>query len=245
MAWVDREQLGQTALIGTVDADPTLAGLVAPVGSFAMLDTGAGAWRKSNAGNLGWTPMSGMTRAIVGPLVTDDDAHGQEVDSIWYDTVAGIGYVCTDNTTGAAVWIPIVADEDAQFAINGKFRAMYDFATDGGVVGANVFGPFLPDNAWVTEAFYEVITTFASPTADNATVALGHADDAAGLVVAAAINVGTAFDATGVAIVTLADNVPANFLTKTTAARQLAITIAVEDITAGRMVVFGEYATTE
>ena len=144
---------------------------------------------------------------------------------------------------GATEWEKTATIETGDYAISGRFRATYDFATHGGAVGANAFGPFLPDNSQVLLAHYEVQTTFTSPTGpDNATVGLGVTTaDATGIVAAAVINVGTPWDATGTVVDTLCDNTAAAATTKTAAARQFNLQVGVEDITAGRLVVTGTY----
>jgi hypothetical protein len=177
------------------------------------------------------------------PGVGDDDADLIPVGQIWIDQTNDAQYQCADNSTGAAVWQQTVAAETRDYVINGRFRATYDFATDGGAVGANAFGPTFPDNTVIVHASYEVQTTFTSPTGpDNATVGLGvTTDDAQGLVALAVINVGTPWDATGAIVDTLAVGTAAGQTTKTTAARQLNLQVGVEDITAGRLVVTGYY----
>jgi hypothetical protein len=50
-----------------VDADPSAgAGLAAPVGSIAVMNTGIGSWRKSGAGDTAWTREVSMA-AIADP----------------------------------------------------------------------------------------------------------------------------------------------------------------------------------
>jgi hypothetical protein len=299
MAWVNRLPFGQTASMGTVDADPT-AGLAADEGSLAFLDTGLGSWIKTGAGDADWTPTATVNQAggapdanydvadgvLVGstfidttgtpsvayicldnsagaavwkqmsgvhvetgdPITTNDDAAGFSTGDVWINSTNQKVLVCTDNSTGAASWFDVGGTGQADYLANGTFRATYDFATHGGVSGgANLFGPIIPDNCYITEAHYEVITTFESPTGpDNATVGLGvQDDDATGIVASAVINTGTPWDATGAPVLTVCDGTLANFTTKTTDLRQFLLTVGVEDITAGRLVLFGRYAVTE
>ena len=119
-------------------------------------------------------------------------------------------------------------------------RATYDFAVDGGVVGDIGLGVTLPDNAVITRSWYSVLTQFTSAD-DSATVAIGiPTDDAAGIVAALAISgEGDIWDAglhegiqTGTA---------ANFSEQTTAARELTLTIGVQNLTAGKLILFCEY----
>lgn len=41
------------------------------------------------------------------PTVNDDSSLGYIVDSQWLDIVTTISYICTDSTTGAAVWVAL------------------------------------------------------------------------------------------------------------------------------------------
>jgi hypothetical protein len=123
-------------------------------------------------------------------------------------------------------------------------RATYDFAVDGGAIGTIGLGVTLPDNAIITRAWYEVITTLTSST-DAATVAIGlPVDDVGGIVAAIAISdVSNPWDA-GLHEA-IQDGTVANFSTKTTAAREISIDIAVEALTAGKFIVFCEYVVSD
>lgn len=100
----------------------------------------------------------------------------------------------------------------------------------------------LPDNAIITRAWYENLTTFTSST-DAATIALGVKTNApAGIKAAVAISNGAnPYDAGIVA--GIPDNVVANFTTKTTAARKIIATVAVEALTAGKLQLVIEYVS--
>jgi hypothetical protein len=129
-------------------------------------------------------------------------------------------------------------------------RATFDFAVDGGVHNVDYdMGVDLPDNAVVTRAWYEVITTFQSGGTDAAILGIGiPTDDAQGLVAFTSISsdVGDVWDAGyHEAIQT---GTVATFSTKTTAARAVTFSIsstAAGDITAGALVVFLEYALSD
>jgi len=123
-------------------------------------------------------------------------------------------------------------------------RATYDFAEHGGAISTIGLGVTLPDNAIVTRAWYEVITTLTSAT-DAATVSIDiPVDDVAGILAAIAIsNVANAWDA-GLHEA-IQDGTVANFSIKTTAARELSITIAVEAVTAGKFILFAEYVVSD
>lgn len=119
-------------------------------------------------------------------------------------------------------------------------KAEYDFATDGGAIGAIEIGPDLPDNAVVTRAYYKVLTTLTSAT-DAAEVGLGFAtDDVAGIKAGVAISNGAnPWDAgwhEGIQ-----DGAAANFSEQLTAARKVQVEIATEAVTAGKFVLFMEY----
>ena len=126
-------------------------------------------------------------------------------------------------------------------------KATYSYAEHGGTVSTIGLGVTLPDNAIVVRTFYEVITTLTSNSAnDAATISFDiPTDDAAGLVAATAISAGTnTWDAgyhEGIQ-----DGTAAAFAVKTTATRELSVTIGVEDIDAAGIVdFFCEYVVTE
>lgn len=124
-------------------------------------------------------------------------------------------------------------------------RTTYDFAEHGGAQGVISLGVTLPDNAIIIRSWYEVLTTLQSAT-DAATVSIDiPVDDVAGIVAAIAIsNVGNPWDA-GLHEA-IQDGAAANFSTKTTAARELQITVAGgEDLTAGKFILFCEYVVSD
>lgn len=60
--------------------------------TFSIVGVGALAGVKSNL------------TALIAPTVADDDTQGYSVGSMWQDTVLFKIYMCSDNSTGAAVW---------------------------------------------------------------------------------------------------------------------------------------------
>lgn len=124
-------------------------------------------------------------------------------------------------------------------------RATYDFAEHGGAQGVISLGVTLPDNAIITRAWYEVLTTLQSGT-DAATVSIDiPTDDVAGIVAAIAISDGTDPWDAGLHEA-IQDGTAGNFSTKTTAARELQITVAGgEDLTAGKFILFAEYKVSD
>jgi len=118
-------------------------------------------------------------------------------------------------------------------------RATYDFAVEGGTIGAIGLGVTLPDNAIVVGGFVDVITTLTS-AGDLATGALS-VEGANDIVSAIAINDGSnPWDAGRKAIVPKA-NTPETTSVKLTAAREVTFTVAVENVTAGKFETFLNY----
>jgi len=119
-------------------------------------------------------------------------------------------------------------------------RATWDFAVDGGAVGAIDLGVTLPDNAIVLDGVVDVITTLTS-AGDIATIAL-HAEAADDIVLAVAIGTGTPWDLGLRAIIPLGTSATAF---KLTAARAITATIAVEAVTAGKFILLVRYVISE
>lgn len=113
--------------------------------------------------------------------------------------------------------------------------AVYDFAVDGGVIGAITLAGTvsIPDNAVVTAVTHDVLTTCTSAT-DAATIALSVPTDGALTTALAISNAANIWDAGA--------HLPNTALPKKlTAARNLQITVAVEAITAGKIVFAVDY----
>lgn len=127
------------------------------------------------------------------------------------------------------------------------FRATYDVTVDGGEIGTNKKLHFiLPDNSTIIRAYYEVLETFTDAASDNAQIRIGVAtDDTDGIVAFTAINdASNPWDA-GYHD-TLCDGTAANFTTKTTAGtRSILMYIIGAPLTAGKLVLYGEYITSE
>ena len=125
-------------------------------------------------------------------------------------------------------------------------------------VAAYGLGVYLPDNAVVTRAWYDVVTTFTSAGADAGTIAL-HVQGAGDLVVAIAIS-----DASDVWDAGVHACLPNNFALdgnamtqlamgaaraaeciKLTAERELTATVAGQALTAGKLVLYVEYVLSD
>ena len=61
--------------------------------------SGAAVWKKTTSSE----PKSNYV-ATTNPGVGDDDADGYSSGSMWVNTTLGTAYICTDASTGAAVW---------------------------------------------------------------------------------------------------------------------------------------------
>lgn len=123
-------------------------------------------------------------------------------------------------------------------------RYVFDPSSDATLrtVAAHAFkGEALPDNAVITRAFYDVITTFTS-AADTATIALS-VEGAGDILAAVAINDGgNPWDA-GVQITDIVET--AATMVKLTAARIPVATVAVQALTAGKCILHVEYFVSE
>lgn len=116
-------------------------------------------------------------------------------------------------------------------------RATYDRAVDGGAQGAIPLGVTLPDNAVITRAYFDIITGMTS-SGGTGTIAItteGSGD------VLAAVDADTLSTGLTEGIQT---GTVGNMI-KMTAAREITATIAAEDLTAGKFVVFIEYVVSD
>jgi hypothetical protein len=116
-------------------------------------------------------------------------------------------------------------------------RAYYDFATDGGAVGAlNLRGDKIPSGARVLSAHIDVATVVTGGA--GATVSLG-VEGAADIRAAATLTTAPKLDATGTPVSALVNR--GTSAVKTTAERHIVATVAVNALTAGRFSVLVEY----
>ena len=122
-------------------------------------------------------------------------------------------------------------------------RATYNFAADGGAIGTINLGVRLPDNAIITRAWYDVLTTFTSAS-DAATIAINIGSTA--LNTAVAISTGTPYDAGLHDMSAKGDDFsdPSTYV-KLSAESELNLVAAVEALTAGKLIVFVDYVTSD
>lgn len=114
-------------------------------------------------------------------------------------------------------------------------RAYYDFATDGGAIGAiNLRGDKLPSGAVIVSSYVKVETALAPTTTSTISIGVESATD----VRAAAVATGTVvLSSTGVKQGVVTNAAPA----VTTAERHIVATIAAGAFTAGTFSVLVEY----
>ena len=105
-------------------------------------------------------------------------------------------------------------------------------------IAAHVCDLDIPKNAFVTGAWYHVLTTFTSAT-DAGTIAIS-VSGANDIVSAAAISTGTTWDAAG-AIEAIPKNDDSSTWVEATAKQDVTFTVAVEALTAGKLVLFVEW----
>ena len=106
------------------------------------------------------------------------------------------------------------------------FRATWDFAVQGGTIGAITLNPTIPANIIILDGYYDVVTTFVGATN---TVSLGFETTTDLLAATAIATYGTIGRHAVLPVDTAASSL------KTTVARQLVITIATANVTAGKM----------
>ena len=127
---------------------------------------------------------------------------------------------------------------DARYTGRTKWaRAYYDFATDGGAVGAiTLRGDKLPSGAVILSSYIDVDTNVTGGA--GATVSLG-AEAATDIRAAATLATAPSLAAAGAPL--LGAITRATAATVTTAARDIVATVAVNALTAGRFSVLVEY----
>lgn len=153
------------------------------------------------------------------------------------------GNNCAGNVTGGisdgGTGVNRVVANNSPIVTGGLASGVYDFAVHTGAVASYPIG-YLPDNAVITRAYYQVIT---DPAGAGSSIAIGiPTDDAAGIVAA------TAFDN---AIWDLGCHeaiqlgTVATFSERTTAVRAVQVTISGAVLTAGKIKVWWEYVVGE
>jgi len=122
-------------------------------------------------------------------------------------------------------------------------KVEYDFAVDGGAVSAIGLGVNIPDNAVIVMASVDVLTTLTS-SGDTATGAIS-VEGANDIVTAIAINDGGNPWDVGIGPLIAVDPTDSSKHVKTSAAKAVTFTIAVEAVTAGKFNVYLFYVISE
>jgi hypothetical protein len=198
--------------------------------------------------------FTGVSRGVLGGSVnrgdrlTCDTAGKLVAATLTTDYIVGIAM----STGVASDIIPVTLALGSQVSYSAvvdglapaqMFRATFDPSATSGqrTIAAHGLGVTLPIKSIVTWAGYVVYTTFTSST-DAATIALGLPTDAAsGIKAAVAISNGAnPWDAGNFAAVPI-EATPSTWTTQLTAAREVTATVAVEALTAGKLVLWGRY----
>ena len=159
------------------------------------------------------------------------------------DALAADELTAAEIGAGAVGDSELVAPTDDALGPYRLARATYDFAVDGGAISAISLTTTLPDNAIVVGGFVDVITTCTSATdAGTGAISVEGADD---IVAALAISNGANIWDAGQQPIVPKANTPETTAVKTTAARAITFTIAVENFTAGAFVVFLLYTVSD
>lgn len=157
-------------------------------------------------------------------------------DAVDADKLAADAVVTASIVDANVVEAKLQSPSDDSLSVKRVARATYDFDVDGGAVSAIGLGVSLPDNAVIINSFYEVITAMAS-SGNAGTFALS---------VESANDIVTAVDADTVSglVAGIPEGTLANAV-KLTSEQEITFTIAVEDLTAGKVVFFLEYVVSD
>jgi hypothetical protein len=200
--------------------------------------------------------FQGWIDGIAGTALEPFDLVQSETDSEFGLYVAGKGHVVVgmylpemraggtnlpDAAAGDKVRIFLFANKTTRRDADGCLKAVYDFAVDGGAISTIGLGVFFPDNAIVAQSAIDVLTTHES-AGDTATIALTSTN----ITIDAAIAIndgGNPWDAG----MREGDHQydTAGTWQKTSSEQELNVVIAVQAVTAGKMVIFANYWISE
>lgn len=195
--------------------------------------------------------LSGISPVVYGGVITrgdplTSDGNGKAVKAVLGQSIIGFATVSgvADDIGYCLISPQILAPNQGANGntLKGLAIATFDPSANAGerTVAKHGLGVYLPDNAIVDRAWYEVLTTFTSAD-DSATIALGVDTDAeAGIKAAIAISNGANPWDEGLHE-GIQGGAIANALTKLTASRELCATVAVQALTAGKLRLYVEY----
>ena len=141
---------------------------------------------------------------------------------------------------GQDIRVFLYADKRPRNDASGTVKITYDFAVDGGVISSIGTGVFLPDNAVVYLSSIEVLTTATSGT-DAATIAITSTD----VTVDAALAISDGTNPWDAGLRIGDHTATASTWEKTTARQEISFVIAVEALTAGKIVAYLDYRVSE
>lgn len=128
-------------------------------------------------------------------------------------------------------------DAKGNVAVRKFVEGIYDVAVQGGAIGVKELGALLPAGAIITQAYYEVLTTFVTASADAGTIALKAGSTT--LVTAVAVSDGSnPWDA---GIKACIQTGTAATMSKISSDSNLTLTIAGQIASAGKLRLFVEY----
>lgn len=189
------------------------------------------------AGALTWNGHS-----VIGPdgvTISNTLDNGEDTATTLAITGTGPITLDTDGADSISLKLPPAG------LIKGLIRAEYNFATDGGTAGTvNLRNGNIPDNAILTNVWYDVLTSLQSAT-DASQIALGiQVNDINGIIAPTAISAGGNIWDQGFHS-SIVDGQAANFANKTTDERNIQLSIIGEALTAGKINIFAEYVISE
>lgn len=199
--------------------------------------------------SIGNTVFTPFTQIFNANFIDSIKANGGDCQFEWVPLGANVGQkliVIVDETLAQVQGLLAAASAGAGQVK--EFFAKFDATGGGKVAGTyDMVDPVtgvavtIPNKARVIGGGAFAKTTFTSAT-DAATIALGvETDDAAGLKAAIAISNGANPWDAGVKTSLLPAGAGANYTTLTTATRKIQAVVAVETITAGVLLVYGQY----
>jgi len=154
------------------------------------------------------------------------------------------GIAAAADVTGSANVRTALGVMDAEEDLNVRrvARAIYDFAVDGGAVGAINIGPLIPSGCFVTRAYYQIVTALTSGGAATIALRYQNTDAPAYVTLVAAALQGDAAWLNGGFKDAVQDGTAANFGAAVQGAvGNIQVVIADFDLTAGKFCLFVEY----
>lgn len=197
------------------------------------------------AGDEARVMLDGISRCKLGGTVTRGDPITADANAKGVKASLGqsvVSYALASGVAGDV--IPVLLKQSMLapnqgtdgLTVKGILRVTYDFAVNGGAVGAIPLAVTLPDKAVISRGYGDIITAFTS-TGGTGTIALGANTGNDLLAAVDADTLSGQFDLIPAGAI-------ANFV-KATAARVITLTVATNAITAGKAIFFLEYVISQ